>query len=209
MDTFSLEGPLYQFMVRFWDLVKLNVLWLIFSLPLVTLGASTVAAYSVTLTMVENRDTSIVKQFLAGFIDNWKQGIPLGIIHLTLVYLVYLNLEFFNKLPDAPVFFLIAAMIVGFFCLVTLTYAYALCARYRNTLMGTLRNSAAMAMKYFVMTLGLWVILSLLIGLFLFNRLLLFMGLLIGPVSIFLTTSGFALRIFKQIDIDNGYRTYH
>ena len=45
MRLLSIEGPVYPLMVRLWDLVKLNFLWLVFSLPIVTIGASTVAAH--------------------------------------------------------------------------------------------------------------------------------------------------------------------
>ena len=54
----------------FWNVLKLNFLWLIFSLPVVTIGCSTVAAYSVTLKMVEKRDAKVGQQFLQAFREN-------------------------------------------------------------------------------------------------------------------------------------------
>ena len=56
MKFFSTDSPLYRFLTRLWDMIKLNFLWLIFSLPVVTFGAATVAAYSVTLKMVDERE---------------------------------------------------------------------------------------------------------------------------------------------------------
>lgn len=50
---FSTDSKLYRFMSRLTDLVKLNLMWLIFSLPIITLGISTIAAYTVTLKMAE------------------------------------------------------------------------------------------------------------------------------------------------------------
>ena len=43
------EGALADFLNRFMELILLNVLWFICSLPVFTLGASTCAMYEVTL----------------------------------------------------------------------------------------------------------------------------------------------------------------
>lgn len=206
MRLLSIEGPVYPLMVRLWDLVKLNFIWLVFSLPIVTIGASTVAAYTVTLKMVSDEESHIFSTFWKGFKENWKQGVPLGLIHLVVLYSFYLNLEFFTKLEDASVVFLIAAIIIGFIGLLYLTYMFPLCARYHNSFWGILLNSANIAMKYFVTTLMLWVLLGLLIFLFLYNSTLLFIGFLIGPACLFLTVSGFAMKLFAEIEKANGQR---
>lgn len=39
MAFFGIDGPFYRFICRFIDLVKLNFMWLLFSLPIVTIGA--------------------------------------------------------------------------------------------------------------------------------------------------------------------------
>lgn len=199
----SVDSPLYKFIVRFWDMVQLNFIWLIFSLPIITIGASTVAAYSVTLKMVDEHEGHIISQFITSFKENWKQGIVLGIISMLLGYFVYLNNEFFNKLESNPIWFLIAAIVIGFIGLMYMTYAFPLCARYHNNIIGTLRNSVAISMKYFLRTLLLWVILGLLLVIFFFNSTLMFIGLLIGPASLFLTVSGFANSFFKDIEKEN------
>lgn len=41
MKFFSVDGGLYKFISRLWDVIKLNFLWLLFSLPIVTMGAAT------------------------------------------------------------------------------------------------------------------------------------------------------------------------
>jgi len=205
MRLLSIEGPIYPLMVRFWDLVKLNFIWLLFSIPVVTIGASTVAAYTVTLKMVSDEESPhIFGEFFKGFKENWKQGLPLGLIHLLVLYSFYLNLEFFTKLEDASVMFLIAAMVIGFIGLLYLTYTFPLCARYHNSFFGILKNSANIAMKYFFTTLILWLLLGLLMFLFLYNSTLLLIGLLIGPACMFLTVSGFAMKLFKEIEKANG-----
>ena len=43
------EGPLADILNRFMDLILLNVLWFVCSLPVFTAGASTCALYDVTI----------------------------------------------------------------------------------------------------------------------------------------------------------------
>ena len=60
MKFFSTEGGIYKFMTRLWDMIKLNFLWLICSLPIVTIGVSTIAAFTITLKKMCIRDRFIV-----------------------------------------------------------------------------------------------------------------------------------------------------
>ena len=45
-------------------MIKLNFLWLICSLPIVTIGVSTIAAFTITLKMVEEKEGYIARAFL-------------------------------------------------------------------------------------------------------------------------------------------------
>lgn len=200
MRFFSIESPLYKFITRFWDMVKLNFLWLVFSIPIVTVGAATVAVHSVTLKMVKDHEGHIARQFVQAFKENWRQGIPMGLMAMVAAYFVYLNFEFFNKIEGNPILFLIAAIVIIFFALIYFTYAFAICARYHNSLINILKNSASISIKFFGKTLLLWAIIAILIVLFMFNTTLMLFGILIGPVCVFLTISGFAVNHFKAID---------
>lgn len=200
MKLLSIDSKLYKTIVGFWDAVKLNFMWLLFSLPIVTIGASTVAAYDVALKMVENNEGHVVRQFIKAFKTNWRQGIPLGLITLVGIYCCYLNFEFFEKIEGNPIWFLISGIVISLVGLVHITYAYPLSARYHNNIRNTLSNSKEMVFKYFVRTIVMWLIIGLLIFVFLLNYTLMLIGLLVGPVSIFLVVSSFASRFFKEIE---------
>ena len=64
---FCVDGGLYRFLSKFWDLVKLNFMWFLFSLPIVTIGASTVAAYSVAMKMVDDEEGYVARSFVSAF----------------------------------------------------------------------------------------------------------------------------------------------
>ena len=83
-------------------------------------------------------------------------------------------------------------------------YAFALQARYRNTVMRTLKNSADIAIRYFVRTLLLVLLLVVEIFVIFWNSTTLFFGILIGPAAMIYTISGFARYFFQEIEKEPG-----
>ena len=200
MKLFSIDGPLYNFFSRLLDMIKLNILWFLFSLPVVTISASTAAAFSITLRMVDEREGYIAKQFWTAFKANLKQGIPAGLLNLFFVYALYLDFQLFHAVEGNPIYFLILGIVGSVMCFGYFIYAYALMARYDNTLLKTLKNSMDISVKYFGRTVMIAVVVAVEIIVFIFNTTTMFLGLLIGPAVIFLTISGPAMYIFRDIE---------
>ena len=202
MNFFSVDGPLYRFMSSLWDVLKLNILWLIFSLPIVTVGASTVAVFSVTNKMAEDTEGYVGKQFLKAFKENWKQGIPMGLLFLFCAYVVYLDFEL-HRVTGSMVTLVFG--IIGCVLFVTaFIYSFALLARYENSVINTMKNSIRITIKYFPRTIALVLFLALEILLFMFNNITVFLGILIGPTCIMYTISGFAMYAFRRIESENN-----
>ncbi len=200
MKLFSVDGPLYNFFSRLLDMIKLNFLWLLFSLPVVTIGASTAAAFAVTLKMVDEREGYIAKQFFTAFKANLKQGIPTGLLNLFFAYALYLDFQLFHAVEGNPIYFLILGIMGSVMCFGYFIYSYALMARYENTFLRTLKNSMDICVKYFGRTVMVAVVLAVELVVFVFNTTTIFLGLLIGPAVIFLTISGPAMYIFRDIE---------
>ncbi len=202
MNFFSVDGPLYRFMSSLWDVLKLNILWLLFSLPIVTIGASTVAVFSVTNKMAEDTEGYVGRQFLKAFKENWKQGIPMGLLFLFCAYVVYLDFELHRVTGS------MATLVFGIIgCVLFVTafiYSFALLARYENSVINTMKNSIRITIKYFPRTIALVLFLALEILLFMFNNITVFLGILIGPTCIMYTISGFAMYAFRRIESENN-----
>ena len=191
-------------MQRLWDLVKINLLWIICSLPIVTFGAATIAAYSVTLKMADETEGYVARQFMKAFRANLKNGVLLGILFLVCGYVVWLDFSLFNQFPDNPLILLIAGIIAAFIFLLAFLYAFPLQARYENTLINTLKNSFDISIRYFVRTLSLILVIAVEIAIMSWNSTTMFIGILIGPASIMLTVSGYAGYFFKLIEKEPG-----
>lgn len=68
------DNRVMQFITKLADTVFLNLLWLIFSLPIVTIGASTTALFTVTERMVRDEEGNLWKGFLQAFQANLKNA---------------------------------------------------------------------------------------------------------------------------------------
>lgn len=64
---FDQDNKYNQFMTKIFDLAVLNILWTLTSLPLITIGASQIALYTMTLKMVRNEEGKIVAGYFKNF----------------------------------------------------------------------------------------------------------------------------------------------
>lgn len=81
------DSPFIQAGIKLTNLLILNLFWVIGCIPLVTIGASTIAAFTVTLKMSEDREgQSMTTQFWSAYVRNLKHGVPLSLILLAGVY---------------------------------------------------------------------------------------------------------------------------
>ncbi len=197
---FSPDSKLYRFMTKLTELFVLNIMWLLFSLPVVTLGISTIAAYTVALRIAEDNEGYIAKDFLKAFKSNWKQGIPMSFITILCIWAVYLDFQIYNAALENAVIFLIIGIITAYIFTFSLLYVYPLLARYENTIFNSLKNSFRIGMKYFLRSLLLIVLLALEIVIMFFNYTTMILIVLIGPAFAFLTVSTFAMAIFRDLE---------
>lgn len=202
MKFFSIDSPFYKFISKLWDIVQLNFFWLLCCIPVVTAGASTVAACSVALKMAEDTEGYIARSFFKAFKENIKGGSLLGILSLVAAYAVYLDFQFWNATESAV--FLIMGMVAVLVFTMGLLYAFPLMARYENTFLGTLKNSYDISTRYFLRTLMMAAILALEVVLFLWNTTLMAIGVLVGPAILIYTVCAFAIRTFRLIEKEPG-----
>lgn len=197
---FSTDSKLYRFMTKLTDLFKLNFLWLVFSLPIVTLGISTTAAYTVALKMAENQEGYIGGEFLKAFKANWKQGLVMSFITIICVWAVYLDFRIFSVVEENAYVFLIIGIVAAYVLGFSLLYAYPLLARYENTVMNTLKNSFRISMKYFLRSLLLVLLVAFEIAIMFWKLTTLILIVIVGPAFVMLTVSSFAIIIFRELE---------
>ena len=147
-----MENPVMRALSTTADLIVLNLLTILCCLPVVTVGAALTALNTAAIKIVRGEETAPVKDYFRAFRVNFKKGTVLGLIFL-LVFAVLLvdYLAAGNAVPIArPVIAAVALLV-----LMLGQYAFALLARYENTLRGTLKNALLLSIGYFPRTLGM------------------------------------------------------
>lgn len=200
MKFFSVDSPLYRFLSRVLDILKLNFLWILGSLPVFTIGASTTAAMSVALKLADDEEGYIAKSYFEVYKANFKQGVPMGLIFLVAWYAVYLDFQLFEAVKNNPVILLIIGMVSVFLVIIAMIYSFPLLARYENTVVRTIRNSMDISRKYFGKTLILVILVAAEVLIFQYNSTMIFLGILFGPGFIIYTVAAVSKRVFLQIE---------
>ena len=100
MDRFfNMDNKFFTFMSRVADLIILNLLCIVCCIPVVTIGPSIAAMFYVTLKMVRNEESYIVRGFFKSFKQNLKQGIVINLIMLAAALLLYFDISICRSTP--------------------------------------------------------------------------------------------------------------
>lgn len=131
---FHYDSPFWRFMGKLVDIGFLTILWLLFSLPVFTVGASTTALYYVSLKLAKNQEGPIFKSFLSSFKSNFKQATVIWLIMLLLGGLLGFNLWFsYNQQGSFATVLLWTFIFIAAVYLMLLTYIFPLLSRLDNT----------------------------------------------------------------------------
>ncbi len=150
------NSPVIAFLNKMTDLILLNVIYIIFCLPIVTIGAATTAMYYVCIVSIRQGDGYVVKRFVKSFRDNFKQATIIWLPMLVMIVLLGFDLFFWYALGTvfAKIMFVISAIVafgIGIVCL----YIFPVLAKLEGGIKATIKNAAAFAIGYFPYTIVL------------------------------------------------------
>lgn len=202
---FDLDNPVMRFLGKLFDLMYLNLLFLLCSIPIITIGASLTAMYSVALKMVKNEETYIGKDFFKSFRMNLKQGTIIWIIFLLIGWLLYADTQIINAMTislEKPLRIGIFSISLIIFCM--FTYVFPILARFINSVKVTIKNSLLMSIAHlpftilFILIDGLIVFIATRSGYALYTTL--FVGMIGGVAGVAYIQSVFFRKIFKRYE---------
>lgn len=164
MNFFSYEGPFFNTLNRLSDLVILNILWFVCSLPIITIGASTTALYYVTLKIVNQEDAYVAKNFFKSFRQNFIQSTIIWLIML--VFGIFIVGDFFLLPNMVNINSQIYTAMFSILCFVTLVYfmilvyLFPLQAKLENKIRHTFKNALLLSFRHLPTTILLIAILA-------------------------------------------------
>ena len=164
---FNAENPFWQIMNTVFDLFVLNTLWLVFCIPVITIGPSTTAAFYALIQRARGEQKEIHKDFLQSFKQNLKQGIVIGLILTLTGSFLLLDMYLCRKTGKGiyTFFLFFFAVIFIVWAMVTL-YAYPLLAKFERktkeifiwAFTMAFSNIGSTLTMLFVIAAGLWLI---------------------------------------------------
>lgn len=147
---FRMDSPLMRFLTKIADLMVLNILFCVTSIPLITIGASWTALYSVTLKMVRDEEGSVSRSYFRSFRQNFRQATLLWLGVLVVLALLVLDIRVLNGMTGgtAPGLLRVGVEILALLGIMVLQYLFPSLARFEASLADTLKNACMMALAH-------------------------------------------------------------
>ena len=156
----KLKESLLRFLHDLFDLMVINWLFLLCSLPVLTVGPAACGLYTVTLKLARQEPVNPLKDFFRGFKENLKPGFLLGLLALVLAAAAAGDFWLtFHLLGWLKGLYTVVAILVAVLGLIVISYAFALQAMFDNPLKVQLLNAFKLAVVAPGKTVCLWLIL--------------------------------------------------
>ena len=148
---FNMDNAVWRAMAKVADLVIANLLFLVCSIPIVTIGASMTALYTVTLKMVDKSGGYVSKDFWSAFKSNFKQSTIIWLIMLAVGVFIagdyYLVSQMVATVGKAVKYIV---LILAFLYFMIISYVFPLQSKFENTIVRTITNAAMMSIAHLV-----------------------------------------------------------
>lgn len=165
-----MDGPLWRALNFIADVMVLHVLWLVHSLPLVTIGASTTALYYAMMKRIRTNEGQVTANFRQSFKANFRQATILWLIAAAAGAILWLDLNFCTTWGGtAGKVMLAGCSLLLVPCWMTLLYLFPVLAKFTGSVYDTFKNALLMSMRHLPMTLlltFLWATVWLMLAIF-------------------------------------------
>jgi uncharacterized membrane protein YesL len=201
MDLFNINGKFYSFMTKVADLIILSVLWLLTSLPVITLGASSSALYYSVIKVVRKDSEGPVHAYFKAFKGNFKQGTVITVAVAafallvtavgTVVYRVHSDAETLQRIYT--IYLILLGIIIAW-----LHYLISYIARFQAPLKTVLKNSLVISLVNLPQSVSMMILFTLCIVGFILSFPASAMVIILAPGVYALLTSYLVERIYHK-----------
>lgn len=156
---FDIDSPLMRNLVRIFDCMCLSVLWIVFSIPIITMGASSAAMYITVLKYIRRDEGYLWRTFWGAFKENLKRSTLAWLPALALLALLTVDALVFRSMAINGDFLgnLYWVILVLICVAVTWTaYLSAYCARFNGSVKDVLRFSFILMTYHPIKSLGVF-----------------------------------------------------
>ncbi len=194
------DGKFVKVLNRIADLVGLNLLAILFCIPIITIGASITAVYGCIFRIQEKREGYLTKDFWKLFKECFRSSTIIYLVGAAVVAMLYLDYQIFAT--DSRLDILQVLVVAGGILVAEIfTYAFPMESYFENSLKATVKNALLLGISnipYTLLMLGINVF-----PFFLVARIPVTFGIwfLIGISGVAWINSFFLKKIFSKVRI--------
>lgn len=149
-----LNSKLYKGLDRFTNIFLLNLMWLISSLPLITLFPAAAAMFNVFKDWSEGKERNLIKSYFKYFKKHFKHSFIYGILWFLTLIIFYLDLTIINEFESYS--FMMTALLFLLIILVAFNTTYFIpitIMQFELTLIQKVKNAFLFSIMFFPTTL--------------------------------------------------------
>ena len=150
---FNVNNPLMRALSKLFDIGWLSLIYVVFCVPLVTIGAATTSLYYVSAKVLRKDRGYVWSEFWHSFKLNFKPATLMWLIFAAIYGLLYFNLTTFNTSNAAGGYLVGAYIALAFIVTCVASYAFCLLSRFNMNVRGILRYALYMSFRHFLHTL--------------------------------------------------------
>lgn len=151
---FNMDSPLMRFMTKVADIMILNLLFILSSIPLVTIGASWTALYYVSMKLVRDEEAGVVRSYFHAFRLNFRQATILWIGIVAVFALLIADLLILARIESLTAAVMnTCILVVGVILVMILQYLFPFVAKFDAGIIQTLKNVCLVAVAHLPKTI--------------------------------------------------------
>lgn len=146
---FNYENGFWTFMNKLADAVIASLLWVVFSLPVITFGTSTTAFYYTVHKSLRGDCGYVWKSFWKSFKSNIKQTTKIWAVMMAVFAILFGDLRIMHMfLKQGSSFGMLSYIFYGllFLCAIWCIYIFSYSARFENGMKATMKNAGMIAL---------------------------------------------------------------
>lgn len=181
------DNSVMRALSKIFDMGVLTLIYLVFCIPIVTIGAATTSLYYVSAKVLRHNRSYVWREFWSSFKTNFLQSTIVWVLTAIVTVLLFFNMQIVGATADSTKggYMVGAYMAILFILLCISCYVYPIISRFGTKLSQILRLSLYCAFRHFLHTLVMVAILAATVA-------LIYLGMITNIILIFIFAPGLA-----------------
>lgn len=153
-NLFNMDNAFFRFMGKLFDVVALNLVFIIVCIPLVTIGPAISALYYASVKSIRRDRSYPIKEFFKALKRDFKQSFIVGLILVLAAAIIYVDIRFVvdyikNNFTAMRYVYLVIGLVISFISV----YIFPLISRFSLKISGLFRLSFYLAIRHLLTTI--------------------------------------------------------